>query len=367
MNAIPAPWGWSFDRSPLRLGPALINVEGRLNRTEGCVCDLSRETWPRDARIAHILRRWVRHDSEGRSGLGFRDMDMTGERERGLPRWCTKCACSTIGQIITTRTRRILRRGHPRTPRAGCTNGPSRPARTSISRQRHQPPAGYSFTCYARNPYTRIHLVFLRQDLAASSATASATAATSAMLIQKYGSKVGGRARISSSTRSRASAGSSLRPRHHPLAPPDGARHPLVGHGGAYLPPFIGTAAGYDHIFWTEKFNDGMQVVLDKHRGRHDVLLGEIPALHEIEGHRAQAPPIRGGLFRRPLDAPDVRESTNATSSLQVRFREPGQQDARRKEIDPRRSTPSSGRLRPFAAFRHAAAPSLHVSRWSPP
>ena len=58
----------------------------------------------------------------------------------------------------------------------------------------------------------------------------------------------------------------------------------------------------YDHIFWTEKFNDGMQTVLDAIETPNKVDLKTIPKFNESEGHGPKRA-SRGGLFRRSVDA----------------------------------------------------------------
>ena len=41
----------------------------------------------------------------------------------------------------------------------------------------------------------------------------------------------------------------------------------------------------YDHIFWTEQFNDGIQTVLDAIDTPHKLELKNIPRFNESEGH----------------------------------------------------------------------------------
>ena len=55
----------------------------------------------------------------------------------------------------------------------------------------------------------------------------------------------------------------------------------MTGH----ISTFIVNGGTYDNIFWTEKFNDGMQSVLDQIEVPHEVKLDEIPRFNESEGH----------------------------------------------------------------------------------
>ena len=41
----------------------------------------------------------------------------------------------------------------------------------------------------------------------------------------------------------------------------------------------------YDNIFWTEKFNDGMQSVLNNIETPVQIDLGDVPRFNESEGH----------------------------------------------------------------------------------
>lgn len=48
---------------------------------------------------------------------------------------------------------------------------------------------------------------------------------------------------------------------------------------------FIVNGGTYDKIFWTEKFNDGMQEVLDAINSPEKVDLKKMPRFNESEGH----------------------------------------------------------------------------------
>ena len=55
----------------------------------------------------------------------------------------------------------------------------------------------------------------------------------------------------------------------------------MAGH----VSTFVVNGGRYDHIFFTEKFNEGMQVVLDKTPQKHKVDLATIPRFNESSGH----------------------------------------------------------------------------------
>ena len=52
-----------------------------------------------------------------------------------------------------------------------------------------------------------------------------------------------------------------------------------------HVSTFIVNGGRYNGIFWTEKFNDGMQQVLNNIQTPHPVDLAAIPRFNESEGH----------------------------------------------------------------------------------
>jgi hypothetical protein len=52
-----------------------------------------------------------------------------------------------------------------------------------------------------------------------------------------------------------------------------------------HVSTFVANGGIYDHIFWTEKFNDGMQTVLDAIETPNKVDLKTIPKFNESEGN----------------------------------------------------------------------------------
>jgi hypothetical protein len=104
-------------------------------------------------------------------------------------------------------------------------------------------------------------------------------------LIQKYGIEVGGDDgkddfdQIQSFRRFLLFARDTIRFRK-PMDP-DIHWSEMSGH----VSTFIANGGKYNNIFWTEKFNDGMQSVLDNIEAPHKVNLKDIPRFNESEGH----------------------------------------------------------------------------------
>ncbi len=48
---------------------------------------------------------------------------------------------------------------------------------------------------------------------------------------------------------------------------------------------FVVNGGRYDQIIWTEKFNEGMQTVLDQIEVAHPITLADVPRFNESEGH----------------------------------------------------------------------------------
>ena len=104
-------------------------------------------------------------------------------------------------------------------------------------------------------------------------------------MIQKYGIEVGGDDgkddfdQIQSFRRFLLFARDTIRFRK-PMDP-DIHWSAMSGH----VSTFIANGGKYNNIFWTEKFNDGMQSVLDNIETPHKVNLKDIPRFNESEGH----------------------------------------------------------------------------------
>ena len=105
------------------------------------------------------------------------------------------------------------------------------------------------------------------------------------LLIQKYGIEVGGDDgkqefdQIQSFRRFLLFARDTIRYRK-PMDP-DIHWSAMSGH----VSTFIVNVGRYDNIFWTEKFNDGMQSFLSNIETPVQVNLGDVPRFNESEGH----------------------------------------------------------------------------------
>ena len=113
------------------------------------------------------------------------------------------------------------------------------------------------------------------------------------LLVQKYGIEVGGADgkeefdQIKSFRRFLLFARDTIRFKK-PMEP-DIHWSAMAGH----ISTFIVNGGRYDHIFFTEDFNDGMQTVLDNIKVKHKVDLKKIPRFNESEGHGpARAHPV---------------------------------------------------------------------------
>ncbi len=142
----------------------------------------------------------------------------------------------------------------------------------------------YAFTC-VRNPYTRILSSFFDKICGIQRNGRRYRGNLVPLLIQKYGIEVGGEDgkqefdQIKSFRRFLLFARDTIRYRK-PMDP-DIHWSSMSGH----ISTFIANGGRYDNIFWTEKFNQGMQSVLDNVTMPHNVDLASIPRFNESEGH----------------------------------------------------------------------------------
>jgi len=213
--------------------------------------------------------------------MGFPGTWMT-ESESVVYRVVPKCACSTIGQIMYYSDHGAFFDGDIHDAEGGMHKWALEASQDPISDNvtSHR---SYAFTC-VRNPYTRILSSFFDKICGIQRNGKRYRGNLVPMLIQKYGIEVGDAPdfefdQIKSFRRFLLFARDTIRWRR-PMEP-DIHWSAMAGH----ISTFIVNGGRYDHIFWTEKFNDGMQVVLDNIEARHDVLLGEIPRFNESEGH----------------------------------------------------------------------------------
>ena len=214
--------------------------------------------------------------------MGFPGTWMT-ESESMLYRVVPKCACSTIGQIMYFSDHGDFFDGDIHDATAGlhkwaieASQGPI----TQAARGRQVP----AFT-FVRNPYTRVLSSFFDKICGIQRNGRRYRGNLVPLLIQKYGIEVGGADgkeefdQIASFRRFLLFVRDTVRWRK----PMDPDIHWSAASG--HVSTFIGNGGRYDHIFWTEDFNAGMQRVLDRVETAHEVDLATIPRFNESEGH----------------------------------------------------------------------------------
>jgi hypothetical protein len=214
--------------------------------------------------------------------MGFPGTWMT-ESESVVYRVVPKCACSTIGQIMFY------------SDHGSFFDGDIHDATTGLHKWalEHSQPLieanvkghmSYAFTC-VRNPYTRILSSFFDKICGIQRNGKRYRGNLVPMLIQKYGIEVGDPEngfefdQIKSFRRFLLFARDTIRWRK-PMEP-DIHWSAMSGH----IATFIANGGRYDNIFFTEKFNDGMQGVLNSIKTKKKVSLKKIPKFNESEGH----------------------------------------------------------------------------------
>ncbi|MGI3186225.1 sulfotransferase family protein [Nioella aestuarii] len=214
--------------------------------------------------------------------MGFPGTWMT-ESESVVYRVVPKCACSTIGQIMYYSDNGKFFDGDIHDAKDGMHKwafDASQPLIEANVRGQNS----YAFTC-VRNPYTRILSSFFDKICGIQRNGKRYRGNLVPLLIQKYGIEVGGDDgkddfdQIASFRRFLLFARDTIRWRR-PMDP-DIHWSAMSGH----ISTFIVNGGRYNNIFWTEKFNDGMQSVLDNIEMKHDVVLSDVPRFNESEGH----------------------------------------------------------------------------------
>ncbi len=214
--------------------------------------------------------------------MGFPGTWMT-ESESVVYRVVPKCACSTIGQVMFYADHGRFFDGDVHDSTAGLHKWAQEDSQQLIAAnvKAHK---SYSFTC-VRNPYTRILSSFFDKICGIQRNGKRYRGNLVPLLIQKYGVEVGSPEdgfefdQIKSFRRFLLFARDTIRWRR-PMEP-DIHWSAMSGH----ISTFIVNGGQYDHIFWTEKFNEGMQVVLDNTPVAHPIDLSTIPRFNESEGH----------------------------------------------------------------------------------
>jgi hypothetical protein len=214
--------------------------------------------------------------------MGFPGTWMT-ESESVVYRVVPKCACSSIGQIMFYSDHGTFFDGDIHDSTEGPAQmgaGESQPM-IEANVKGHK---SFAFTC-VRNPYTRILSSFFDKICGIQRNGKRYRGNLVPMLIQKYGIEVGGDDgkqefdQIASFRRFLLFARDTIRFKK-PMEP-DIHWSAMSGH----ISTFIVNGGRYDHIFFTEKFDEGMQVVLNNIQTKHPVNLKKIPKFNESEGH----------------------------------------------------------------------------------
>lgn len=214
--------------------------------------------------------------------MGFPGTWMT-ESESVIYRVVPKCACSTIGQVLYYSDHGEYFDGDIHDAQSGMHKWAFDASKDAISEAVTAQQA-YAFTC-VRNPYTRILSSFFDKICGIQRNGRRYRGNLVPLLIQKYGIEVGDPAtgfefdQIKSFRRFLLFARDTIRWRR-PMDP-DIHWSAMSGH----ISTFIANGGRYNHIFWTEKFNEGMQVVLDNIETPHPVDLAQTPRFNESEGH----------------------------------------------------------------------------------
>ena len=214
--------------------------------------------------------------------MGFPGTWMT-ESESVVYRVVPKCACSTIGQILYFSDHGRFYDGDIHDATEGLhkwAREDSQPRIEDTVRGRR----AVAFTC-VRNPYTRILSSFFDKICGIQRNGRRYRGNLVPMVIQKYGIEVGGEDgreefdQIESFRRFLLFARDTIRWKR-PMEP-DIHWSSVSGH----VSTFILNGGRYDHIFWTERFDEGMQAVLDAIETPHPVDLAQVPRFNESAGH----------------------------------------------------------------------------------
>ena len=214
--------------------------------------------------------------------MGFPGTWMT-ESESMVYRVVPKCACSSIGQIMFYSDHGRYFDGdiHDSTGGLHKWNQTESQAPIEASVKAHK---SLTFTC-VRNPYTRILSSFFDKIAGIQRNGKRYRGNLVPQLVQRYGIDVGSPEnnfefdQIASFRRFLLFARDTIRWRR-PMEP-DIHWSAMAGH----ISTFIVNGGRYDQIFFTEKFNEGMQKVLDAAPTRVKLDVNDVPKFNESEGH----------------------------------------------------------------------------------
>jgi len=209
--------------------------------------------------------------------MGFPGTWMT-ESGSMIYRVVPKCACSTIGQIMFFSDHGRFFDGDIHDAQDGLHKWGIDASQGPIT-EAVRGGGTFTFTC-VRNPYARILSSFFDKICGIQRNGRRYRGNLVPLLVQKYGIEVEGDFdQIRSFRRFLLFARDTIRWKR-PMEP-DIHWSSVSGHVGTV----IAGGGRYDHIFFTEKFDEGMQQVLDACRTRHPVDLKSIPRFNESEGH----------------------------------------------------------------------------------
>ncbi|KFE36078.1 sulfotransferase family protein [Thioclava atlantica] len=214
--------------------------------------------------------------------MGFPGTWMT-ESESVVYRVVPKCACSSIGQIMYFSDHGHFFDGDIHDSKTGLHKWSQEESQAPIAENvtAHK---SYAFTC-VRNPYQRILSSFFDKIAGIQRNGRRYRGNLVPQLAQKYGIEVGSPEngfefdQIASFRRFLLFARDTIRWRR-PMEP-DIHWSAMSGH----ISTFIVNGGRYDSIFFTEKFNEGMQTVLDAIETPVKVDLAQVPRFNESEGH----------------------------------------------------------------------------------
>ena len=189
-----------------------------------------------------------------------------------------KCACSTIGQIMHYSDHGVFYDGDIHDAQQGLHKWAQEESQGPIAEnvRNHK---SFAFTC-VRNPYTRILSSFFDKICGIQRNGQRYRGNLIPQLAQMYGIEIEGEFdQIEMFRRFLLFARDTIRFRK-PMDP-DIHWSAQSGHVSTY----IANGGTYDLIFWTEKFTEGMQTVLDRVQTPVPVDLASIPRFNESEGH----------------------------------------------------------------------------------
>lgn len=214
--------------------------------------------------------------------MGFPGTWMT-ESESTVYRVVPKCACSTIGQVLYYSDHGEFFDGDIHDATSGLHKWALEDSQPLIEKNVKEH-SSYAFTC-VRNPYTRVLSSFFDKICGIQRNGSRYRGNLVPLVIQKYGIEVGGKDgkeefdQIASFRRFLLFVRDTIRFRK-PMDP-DIHWSAMSGH----VSTFIVNGGQYDKIVHTEKFNEGMQEVLDAIEPPVAVDLKNIPRFNESEGH----------------------------------------------------------------------------------